>query len=122
VLRLRGAKFKSYADHFIPPVLLAKQHLGGLLRNATLFLARDFHMDRCEGSHRIFLSLDLRGRTVPIPYREILLTAQIMDRIFDQLRDQLTDRPPGKPPQADLAFQAACRIRNGNTQRTLLTF
>ena len=26
---------------------------------------------------------------VPIPYREILLTARIMDAIFDQLRQQL---------------------------------
>ena len=28
-----------------------------------------------------------RDGPVPIPYREILLTARIMDAIFDQLRD-----------------------------------
>src|SRR5260370_32554559 len=45
LLRLRGAKFKSYADHFIPPVLFAKQCLGNVLGNIRLFLANDFHMD-----------------------------------------------------------------------------
>jgi len=87
VLMLRGVKFKSYADHFIPPVLLAKQHLGNLLGNLKLFLARDFHMDsgmKCliESFYR-----SIRQSTpVPIPYREILLTAKIMDAIFDQVR------------------------------------
>jgi len=28
----------------------------------------------------------IQGTPVPIPYREILLTARIMDAIFDQLR------------------------------------
>ena len=30
---------------------------------------------------------------MPIPYREILLTARIMDMIFDQLRDQVPISP-----------------------------
>lgn len=87
LLRLRGAKFKSYADNFIPPVLFAKQHLGNLLKNVRLFLARDFHMDsgmKCliESFYRSIR----QDAPVPIPYREILLTARIMDGIFDQLR------------------------------------
>jgi predicted dehydrogenase len=86
LLRLRGDKYKSYADKFIPPVLLAKQHLGNVAENAKLFLARDFHMDagmKCliEAFYRS-ISQDA---SVPIPYREILLTARIMDAIFDQL-------------------------------------
>ena len=87
LLRLRGAKFKSYADHFIPPVLFAKQHLGNLLGNARLFLTRDFHMD--SGMKYLIESFYHSIREdapVPIPYREILLTAKIMDAIFDQLR------------------------------------
>jgi predicted dehydrogenase len=89
LLRLRGAKFKSYADHFIPPVLFAKQHLGNLLGNVRLFLARDFHMD--SGMKYLIESFyrSIReGAPPPIPYRQILLTARIMDAIFDQLRDQ----------------------------------
>ena len=86
LLRLRGTKFKSYADNFIPPVLFAKQHLGNLLGNARLFLARDFHMD--SGMKYLIESFYRSIRedaSVPIPYREIILTATIMDAIFDQL-------------------------------------
>jgi predicted dehydrogenase len=107
VLRLRGAKFKSYADYFIPPVLFAKQHLRGILRNARLFLGRDFHMD--AGMKVLIESFYRSIREdvpVPIPYREILLTSRIMDAIFDQLRDQFTDQPKASGSQADLAFQA----------------
>jgi len=87
VLRLRGTKFKSYADKFIPPALFAKQYLGNLLENIRLFLAKDFHMDSgmkylIEGFYRSIRE----NAPVPIPYREILLTARIMDAIFDQLQ------------------------------------
>ena len=105
LLKLRGAKFKSYADHFIPPALFAKQHLENLLSNMKLFLARDFHMDagmKCliESFYR-----SIREDTpVPIPYRQILVTARIMDAIFDQLRDQLSNRP-ATGVRNDLAFQ-----------------
>jgi predicted dehydrogenase len=87
LLRLRGAKFKSYADHFVPPVLFAKQYIGNLRKNVGSFLARDFHMD--SGMKYLIESFyhSIREHTaVPIPYREILLTAKIMDAIFDQLR------------------------------------
>jgi len=86
VLCLRGNKFKSYADYFIPPILFAKQQLGNLRTNVGLFLKRDFHMDTglkflIEAFYR-----SIREKTdVPIPYREILLTARIMDAIFDQV-------------------------------------
>lgn len=107
VLRLRGAKFKSYADHFIPPVLIAKQHLSEMLRNAKLFLARDFHMD---AGMKVLIESFYRSiredAPVPIPYREILLTSRIMDNIFDQLRDQLPDQPAASRSRTDLAFQA----------------
>jgi len=107
VLRLRGAKFKSYADYFIPPVLFARQHLSSLLRNAKLFLVRDFHMD--AGMKALIESFyrSIREDTpVPIPYREILLTSRIMDMIFDQLRDQVPDQPAANGSQADVDFQA----------------
>jgi predicted dehydrogenase len=86
LLRLRGAKFKSYADHFIPPVLFAKQHLGNLVENVRLFLAGDFHMD--SGMKYLIESFYRSIREdapLPIPYREILRTARITDAIFDQL-------------------------------------
>jgi predicted dehydrogenase len=107
VLQLRGAKFKSYADHFIPPVLFAKQCLGNLLGNVRLFLANDFHM---EAGMKVLIESFYRSirenGPVPIPYREILLTARIMDTIFDQLGDQLPNRLAAGRSRADLAFQA----------------
>jgi predicted dehydrogenase len=86
LLRLSGTKFKSYADHFVPPVLFAKQHLANLATNVRLFMGRDFHMDagmRCliESFYRSIRE----GTAVPIPYREILLTSRIMESIFDQI-------------------------------------
>ena len=86
LLRLRGAKFKSYADYFVPPVLFAKQHIENLGRNVRSFLARDFHMD--SGMKYLIESFysSIRHNTpVPIPYQQILLTARIMDGIFDQI-------------------------------------
>jgi predicted dehydrogenase len=86
LIRLRGQKFKSYADMFIPPALLAKQHLGNLVTNIRLFLGSDFHMD--SGMKYLiesFYHSIRQDAPVPIPYRKILLTARIMDAIFDQL-------------------------------------
>jgi predicted dehydrogenase len=86
LIKLPGQKFKSYADHFIPPVLLAKQHLGNLVTNLRLFIGRDFHMD--SGMKYLIESFYRSIREdapVPIPYREILLTARIMDAIFEQV-------------------------------------
>jgi predicted dehydrogenase len=86
LLKLRGNKYKSYADKFVPPVQFAKQHLNNLFTNMKLFLKNDFHMD--SGMKYLIESFytSIREDTpVPIPYREILLTARIMDTIFDQL-------------------------------------
>ena len=107
LLQLRGTKFKSYADHFIPPVLFAKQHLGNLLSNARLFLARDFHLD--SGMKYLiesFYRSISEGTPVPIPYGQILRTAKIMDAIFNQLQGQLPNRVTAGRPRADLAVLA----------------
>jgi predicted dehydrogenase len=89
LLRLNGTKLKSYADYFVPPAQFAQQYLGNLFGNVRRFLASDFHMD--AGMRYLFEAFYRSIREdgpVPIPYREILLTARIMDAIFDQLRDQ----------------------------------
>ena len=84
--RLRGKNFMSYAGKFIPPVSFAKQNIENLATNLKLFLKRDFHVD--SGIRYLIDSFYRSVREdapVPIPYREILLTAKIMDTIFDQL-------------------------------------
>lgn len=86
LIELRGQKYKSYADKFIPQLKLAKQHLANLGTNLRLFLGNDFHMD-CGMKHLIesFYRSIRDGAPLPISYREILLTAKIMESIFDQL-------------------------------------
>jgi len=86
LIKLRGARYNSYLEHFIPPVIMAKQHLGNLAINLRTFLARDFHM-KSGMKHLIesFYRSVVEGAPAPIPYREILLTARIMDAIFAQL-------------------------------------
>lgn len=98
LIKLRGAKFKSYADMFVPPVLFAKQHLQNLLDNVGLFLARDFQVD-AGIKHLIesFYQSIREDGPVPIPYRQILLTAKIMDSIFNQLRSARSQGHPAVP-------------------------
>jgi predicted dehydrogenase len=103
---LRGKNFKSYAGKFIPPLLLAKQQIQNLTTNVKLFLKRDFHMEsglRCliEAFYR---SIREDG-PVPIPYREILITARIMDMIVDQLAED--------GPRYDTDFQSSSELREG---------
>jgi len=99
LLKLRGDKYKSFADKFVPPVQFAKQYLGNLAANLKLFAANDFHMD--SGMKYLMESFyrSIREDTpVPIPYREILMTARIMDEIFAQLE--------AKGSQGQAAYQA----------------
>jgi predicted dehydrogenase len=87
VLKLRGSKYKSFADKFVPPVQFAKQYLENLIANVKLFLVNDFHFD---SSLKYLIESFYRSiredAPVPIPYREILLTSRIMHEIFEQLR------------------------------------
>jgi hypothetical protein len=89
LIRLRGAKLKSYAEPFFAPMIFAKQYMAGAFRNMGLFLARDFHMK--AGMKHLIQEFyrSIAARTpAPIPHREILLTATIMDEIFGQLDAQ----------------------------------
>ena len=86
LIKLRGDRFKSYLEKFLPPGIFAKQYLGNLTKNMGSFLARDFHMKSgMKYLMESFYQSITEGTPVPIPYREILLTARIMDTIFAQL-------------------------------------
>jgi predicted dehydrogenase len=86
VVKLRGRPFKSYLERFLPPVLLARQYLANAAHNVRLFLTNDFHMD---GGKKALIASFYRsiveGTPAPIPSREIVLTARVMDAIFEQL-------------------------------------
>jgi predicted dehydrogenase len=86
VVKLRGTPFKSYVERFVPPVIFARQHLANAAHNVRLFLASDFHME--SGKKELmaaFYRSIVDGTRAPIPSREILLTARLMDAIFEQL-------------------------------------
>jgi len=86
VIKLRGKRFKSYLEKFLPPAVFSKQYIENLVSNVRAFLAKDFQSKSgmkylIEGFYRSIVE----DGPLPIPYREILLTARIMDAIFEQL-------------------------------------
>jgi len=93
LIKLRGARFASYAEKFIPPVMIAKQYLGNLSTNLRAFLTNDFHMKSgMKFLIESFYSSIVEDTPVPIPYREIILTSRIMDAIFAQLNGKNSAR------------------------------
>jgi predicted dehydrogenase len=86
LIKLPGVRGKSYLEKFIPPINFAQQYMRNLAMNVGAFLRRDFHMT--AGMHYLiesFYRSIAQDTPVPIPYREILLTAKIMDDIFMQI-------------------------------------
>lgn len=86
LIKLRGDAYKSYAEKFIPPINLAGQQFANVAFNLRKFLTNDFQMKsgmKCliESFYRSIAT----GGPPPIPYREIMSTARIMDAIFDQV-------------------------------------
>lgn len=86
LITLRGARYKSYLEKFIPPYSFAKQYLGNLVQSTMLFLKNDFQ----EGHGmreliRAFHASIMTGEPAPISSREILLTSRIMEELFTQL-------------------------------------
>jgi predicted dehydrogenase len=104
LIKLRGTRFASYAERFIPPAMTAQQYLGNLVTNLRSFLTNDFHMK--SGMKYLiesFYRSIVEDTPVPIPYREILLTARIMDAIFAQLDQQLPQGQTERGVQAALS-------------------
>jgi predicted dehydrogenase len=84
--KLRGPKFKSYAEVFIPPVIFAKQHVATCATNASLLLRGRLHPN---AGMRYLIEAFYRSiredQPVPIPYEQIARTAWIMDAIIEQV-------------------------------------
>ncbi len=85
VIRLPGREYKSYLNKVIPLDKAARQYRKGMFRNVRLFLKREFQMKQgLKNLVGAFYASIAEGTPPPIPYREILLTARIMDEIFAQ--------------------------------------
>jgi len=86
LVTLPGQRLTSYAEKFVPPVVEARQLLANVATNLKTFFASDFHMKSgmkflIESFYRSITD----GAPLPLPHREILLTARIMDDIFAQI-------------------------------------
>jgi predicted dehydrogenase len=90
LVKLRGSRYPSYIEKFAPPLGFAHQYLGNLGTNLRAFLANDFHMKSgMKYLMESFFRSIVEGTPLPIPYREIQLTATIMEEIFAQLEQGL---------------------------------
>lgn len=86
VIRYPSRADKSYLTFFRPPLRLAGEHARSSLGNVWRFLRRRLYQD--SGMKELIAAFYCSVREEgppPIPYREILLTARLMDEIFAQL-------------------------------------
>jgi predicted dehydrogenase len=110
LVRNTNRSYKSYLTYFIPPLRNAREHFRNASRNVTNFACRRLYQDfgMKELIERFYNSVR-RGDPLPIPYREILLTARIMDEIFAQIYPPKTGKPltPMIPEQMDIRPRSA---------------
>ncbi|PYK96298.1 MAG: gfo/Idh/MocA family oxidoreductase [Verrucomicrobia bacterium] len=102
LIRRENRSYKSYLTYFIPPLKNASEHLRNTRRNIANFARRRLYQDfgMKELIERFYNSIRL-GDPLPIPYREILLTARIMDEIFTQIYLERSKAPvPSREPIA----------------------
>lgn len=86
LIKLRGKRFKSYVERFVPPVTMGGQYASNCLRNLKLFAMNDFQMK--SGMKFLIESFyhSITNRApLPISYREILLTSEIIEEVVAQL-------------------------------------
>jgi predicted dehydrogenase len=96
LIKLRGRRYKSYLEQFVPPLNLALEYAGSFGENLRTFLLNDFHPKAgMKFLIESFYQSIVQNGPVPIPYREILLTSQIMDSIFRELGAKTNDKIEG---------------------------
>jgi predicted dehydrogenase len=109
--RERGGSFKSYLTFFLPPLLGAREQLGGAVANVAGFFGRRLYQDfgMKELIERFYETIRSGGEP-PVPYREIVSVARIMDEIFAQIYpERIQSSAPsspgakGRPPQPSMA-------------------
>lgn len=101
VIRNKKRNNKSYLTYFVPPALHAGEYLLNAGRNIADFAGRKLYQDSgmTELIRQFYDSVRLETAP-PIPYREILLTARIMDEIFAQIYPKQEVPAPERPAVA----------------------
>jgi predicted dehydrogenase len=99
-IRNKYQSYKSYLTYFMPPFRAAREHLRNARINVTNFVRQRLHQDfgMKELIERFYNSIR-SDSPPPIPYREIILTARIMDEIFSQIYGD-SGRQPGDSREA----------------------
>jgi predicted dehydrogenase len=98
VIALRDGSLRGPLNQFVPPLRFAGQYVRGAAGNLWKFLRAEAH-----GDARTKLLIEQFYRSIageadlPIAYRDILMTARIMDEVFRQVA-----RSPDRP--AEVAF------------------
>jgi predicted dehydrogenase len=86
VIRHKKRNAKSYLAYFLPPLFSAREHLRNAGRNIARFAGRKLYQDSgMTELIRCFYQSIQSKTSPPVPYREIILTARIMDEIFAQI-------------------------------------
>jgi predicted dehydrogenase len=106
VVRAPSRSYKSYLTYWIPPLRNAREHFGNARRNVTNFIRRRLYQDfgMKELIERFYNSIRLNG-PLPIPYREILLTARMMDEIFAQVYGRRSEKSEVGGQKSDVRGQ-----------------
>jgi predicted dehydrogenase len=86
VYRHSGRNYKSYLVFVAPPIVAARQHLANAVRNTVSIARKRLYQE--SGMQELiqrFYESFTAGGTLPIPYRDILVTARVMDSVFAEL-------------------------------------
>jgi predicted dehydrogenase len=104
VVRSTGRSYKSFLALLVPPVTYALEQARNAKRNALGIASGRLHLD--SGMKQLierFHQCVRRQAPLPIPYREILLTAEIMDAIFEQMQRSKSERGTSSRLEASAA-------------------
>lgn len=114
LIPMRQIGYKSYLRFFLAPLIYAKQYRRNSWHNIQRFLRKDFHMDySMKMLIQAFYHSIATATPPPIPYREILVTARIMDEIFAQIRRNAESKMDSAGLLASRALNTNEPVRQG---------
>jgi hypothetical protein len=87
IVKLEASGLKSFLRYFFGPSIMAKEYFRNTWQNIFKFIKSDFH--ETYGMKTLiekFYNSVKKNTPPPIPYKEIIRTARIMDAIFEQIK------------------------------------
>ena len=104
----RGRSYKSYLTYLLPSLVASRQHMAMAWRNFVGILKKEIYQDAGMKAliERFHAAIESGGQP-PIPYREVMLTARIMDEIFARMRTPGSRVGAWESPPRVTAIEAA---------------